>query len=193
MMSAVMAAMDVETDEARWLTYGELAEIRGISVRSATRMAFRHKWRRQAANDGTARVLVPLSALHDKSHGSDMASLISAFEATTAAMREMANQAGIRADMAEKRAEIAEKRADEAEQGWEAERSRAEAIFSRFAAMQAEHAGDRARAELIQAAFDQADTARREAEKALQGRVSDDTPRRARGIVARLRAAWRAE
>ena len=45
--------MDGEIEDGRWLTYAELAELRGISKASATRMSFRHKWRRQ--DETTAR------------------------------------------------------------------------------------------------------------------------------------------
>jgi hypothetical protein len=49
-----------DRDEIRWLTYAELGQARGISTASATRLAFRRKWRRQVGNDKTARVAVPV-------------------------------------------------------------------------------------------------------------------------------------
>lgn len=49
--------------EVRWLSYDELAHIRGISKRSAFRIANRHKWDRRKGNDGTVRVAIPLTAL----------------------------------------------------------------------------------------------------------------------------------
>ena len=52
----------LELDEAgRWMTYGALAKIRGITRPSAERLARRMKWRRQGGNDGFARVLVPVA------------------------------------------------------------------------------------------------------------------------------------
>jgi hypothetical protein len=45
--------------DIRWLTYAELGQARGISTASATRLAFRRKWRRQPGNDGIVRVAVP--------------------------------------------------------------------------------------------------------------------------------------
>ena len=48
-------------DGARRMTYAELAQARGIS--SARRLARRHRWARQAGNDGVVRVTVPLPAL----------------------------------------------------------------------------------------------------------------------------------
>src|SRR4051812_18056037 len=49
--------------DARWLTYAELAQLRGISRASAERLAHRKRWRRQAGNDGRARLLVPLTEI----------------------------------------------------------------------------------------------------------------------------------
>jgi hypothetical protein len=51
--------MDGVGGDVRWMTYAELGRVRGISTASATRLAFRRKWQRQAGNDGTARVAVP--------------------------------------------------------------------------------------------------------------------------------------
>jgi hypothetical protein len=50
-------------DGARRMTYAELAQARGISLASARRLARRHRWARQAGNDGVVRVTVPLPAL----------------------------------------------------------------------------------------------------------------------------------
>jgi hypothetical protein len=49
--------------DARWLTYADLAQLRGISRASAERLAHRKRWRRQAGNDGRARLLVPLTEI----------------------------------------------------------------------------------------------------------------------------------
>ena len=59
-------ATDDDTDETRWLTYDELALARGITKASATRLAFRRRWRRHPGNDGTARVAVPMAELGTK-------------------------------------------------------------------------------------------------------------------------------
>jgi hypothetical protein len=50
-------------DDARRMTYAELAEVRGISVPAARRLTLRHHWAKQTGNDGFVRVSVPLSAL----------------------------------------------------------------------------------------------------------------------------------
>lgn len=54
------------TPDFRWLTYAELAEIRGIDARSAARLVHRRRWRRQKGNDGRTRIAVPLTALRSE-------------------------------------------------------------------------------------------------------------------------------
>jgi hypothetical protein len=56
-----------------WVTYSELAKARGIERRAATRLAQRRRWRRQAGNDGLARVLVPHDWLRPADRGRDIA------------------------------------------------------------------------------------------------------------------------
>jgi hypothetical protein len=46
-------------NDGRWMTYAELADLRGISRKAAARLTLRHGWRRQPGNDGTTRVHVP--------------------------------------------------------------------------------------------------------------------------------------
>jgi len=53
-------------DGARRMTYAEIAEARGISLPSARRLVLRHRWPRQAGNDGVVRVTVPLTALKNQ-------------------------------------------------------------------------------------------------------------------------------
>lgn len=52
--------------DTRWLSYGELADARGISRESAIRIARRRGWPRRTGNDGTVRVAVPRSVLEAK-------------------------------------------------------------------------------------------------------------------------------
>jgi hypothetical protein len=46
-------------DGPRLMTYAEIAQERGITKASAKKLAIRNGWRRQAGNDGLARVRVP--------------------------------------------------------------------------------------------------------------------------------------
>jgi chromosome segregation ATPase len=51
--------MDTDAD-GRWMTYEELAEVRGIDRHSARRLASRLKWQRQKDNQQIVRVYVPV-------------------------------------------------------------------------------------------------------------------------------------
>ena len=46
------ASRDVSADasEGRWMTYAELAQLRGIDKQSAARLTFRRRWRRQKSH-----------------------------------------------------------------------------------------------------------------------------------------------
>ena len=52
--------MDDITPATRRMTYPELGKARGISAKSAERLAQRRRWPRQIGNDGMARVVVPI-------------------------------------------------------------------------------------------------------------------------------------
>src|SRR5215472_3320582 len=56
------ASADMSGD-GRWLTYDELAKVRGISRPSAERLVLRNQWRRQRDNQRVVRILVPLDRL----------------------------------------------------------------------------------------------------------------------------------
>jgi hypothetical protein len=60
-----------DTDSAgTWMTYTELAVVRGIKRSGAVRLVQRYGWRRQPGNDGMARVLVPHDQL-DRRRGTN--------------------------------------------------------------------------------------------------------------------------
>ena len=52
-------SVESSDDGGTWMTKGELARVRRISVASADRLIRRQGWRRQPGNDGRVRVLVP--------------------------------------------------------------------------------------------------------------------------------------
>jgi hypothetical protein len=126
-----------------WLTYAELGKARGTNAAAAKRLAMRRRWRRQAGNDGTTRVSVPVSEVRhwkgdagahtavsagvntDDDTGAD-ASVIKALESAVASLTERAAVAENRADRAEIRAEQAEARVNRAEQSLSEERKRAD-------------------------------------------------------------------
>ena len=112
--------------DGRWLTYDELAELRGIDRASARRLTTRLKWPRRPGNDGTVRILVPLRHLRPPRRSADRPAGIAPFEAALAALREAhASETatlrdtveGLRGTIAraEHRAQYAEAKATEAE------------------------------------------------------------------------------
>ena len=165
----------------RWLTYTELAELRGISKASATRMAFRHKWRRQVGNDGVARVAVPVGREKPPDAPSrdataakrgDTRDGVMVLQEAVASLTKRAEQAETRADRAENRAEQAESRLYKVVE---------DCLVALKGAEQAQKRADGLETELQQA--QQAADALRQA----------DDARRRQGRWARLRAAWRGE
>jgi PIN domain nuclease of toxin-antitoxin system len=177
------------------MTYAELGLARGISAASATRLAFRRKWPRQAGNDGTARVSVPIGedrSQTDRTHDDRMTHqgvimrLVSAFEAATAALRGQLAQANERAEMAERAGDAERNRADRAEQATVAERTRAEDFADRMLVMQAALAAAELATVTERARTDIAEQARREAEGLLARWQADVAAGLSRGLLARL-------
>jgi septal ring factor EnvC (AmiA/AmiB activator) len=62
----------MDQDSGRWLTYPELAGVRGIDKPSAIRLATRKKWRRQRDNRRVVRVLVPPEWLTPRYQSTDL-------------------------------------------------------------------------------------------------------------------------
>jgi hypothetical protein len=194
-----------------WMTYAELGAARGISTASATRLAFRRKWSRQVGNDGIARVSVPVSearAQPDKADASphdarddvmgDISHLASSFVVEIAAMRERAERAEQllrdaeaafaaereQARVAVKQARREAQEAAEAAVAW-LEQARREAQEATEAA--------NAAAEQARVAVGQAQREAQEAAQAVEAWRRADEARKAKGPLARLRAAWRGE
>jgi hypothetical protein len=141
------ASADV-SDDGRWLTYDELAQIRGISRPSAERLVLRNRWRRQRDNQRVVRILVPLDRLSEDTSdhasadtsadvSSDVSGAIGAFEAALeaiksahageiSALRERAETAERRAEAADTDRRAAQVRADQAMRDRDAERQRAD-------------------------------------------------------------------
>ena len=171
--------------DGRWLTYRELAQLRGIDIASAKRQANRGRWRRQKGNSGReVRVLVPDALTADRSAdttadlstdrtadaSADIARLISMFETGLVALREQLA-------VANERAQAAEQRALAAEQGREGAVAQGNEL--------------RARIEVLQASLERATSEAGRAVQALEERERADAARKAQGRWARLRRAWR--
>jgi hypothetical protein len=231
--------------DGRWLTYAELATLRGISKASAERLVFRRHWRRQRGNDHSVRALVPLEFLSGdpspdaSGDGSpdispDTSALLtgalSALEDAVTGLREQLDVANARSERAEADRADERRRAEQAEQGRDGERQRVDRAESdvrelrshaaelqvelaeRQAALdrtQAEAGAARERAAELQAgqelmmdmharalaaaqgALDMARAQATTAHDALRTQRQAEEERRARGLLARLRAAVR--
>jgi hypothetical protein len=171
--------------DGRWVTYDELGRIRGIGRESAVKLVQRKRWRRVRGNDGEARVYVPSDWLlpikaapddaspDDSPHDPpDIPRIMAALEATIGSLTVRAERAEAEADRTIAALKDARERGDR-------ERTRAD------------HAEQRARE--VEAALAAEQAARTKAEGEAAALRQTDQERRARGVMARLKAAWRGE
>jgi len=182
-------------DSARWMTFAELGAARGISKASAIKLIRRHGWRRQRDNQGHVRALVPLTWAEREGDGEpdspagsppDVSPDAGVVAGALAALKTAVMTLREQLDAANARAERAETRADRAEASITGERQRADVLRDRLDAAKAQVAAAEAAAEQERAEAQVA----QDAAEALQ---RADDARRARGLLSRLRAAWRGE
>jgi hypothetical protein len=171
------------SEDGRWLSYAELAELRGITRKAAIRLTQRHQWRRQPGNDGATRVYVPPDIERRQTPRDDAtpddfpAKALVILEAALAEANRRAEGALALADRTLAQLSDAAAEADtlrEAIEGLRAKIARSEVLEAR-AATERDRADARA-----QAAEDVAEELRKA-----------EATRQARGRWARLRAAWR--
>lgn len=200
--------------DARWMSFEQLARLRGISKLSAAALVRRHGWRRQRDNRGRVLALVPNdgpelrrmldqadnpphrpdhqpdNSIRQPNHQPAFETALAAIEAAHAreihALRERADAAQSQADRSTVQLEEAERRADRAEQAVAAERGRADALRERLEAAER-------RAGAAEQAAERGRQHVREAETRIEALRRVDEERKARGRWARLRAAWRGE
>jgi hypothetical protein len=183
-----------DTGDGQWLTYGQLAEARQIGRRAAVRLAQRHHLRRQPGNDGAVRVWVPADmaasspfrpfppatpeADADADTDDTLAADATPFHALALAVLEDAlRSADARADAA---IALADKLASElADAGDRSER---------LARDLADAKGDLS---FIRAALDRTQAEARAARERTEALQRENDARKARGLLARLRAAVR--
>lgn len=111
------------TPATRRMTYAELGSARGISPKSAERLAQRRHWPRQLGNDGIARVLVPFGEdrvsprRQGRHHAPDNGERLEASvpdigDVIRAAIREVIVPLSAQLEVANRRADRAERRAE---------------------------------------------------------------------------------
>jgi hypothetical protein len=208
------SAGDIAGDNAgdiTWLSYAELGQARGISAASAKRLAIRRHWRRRPGNDGTTRVAVPMAEAaprEDKAgdgpgdNTGDVTRLVAALEAAIAASGERAqtdaamlatlqnllDQANSRADKAEASADTILDAFSRASSDIQAQLEQARTDVQ--AADQRAEASEQARATAERAHAEAAVSVVALSEQ-LEAFEAEAAARQARGVLARLRAAWR--
>jgi hypothetical protein len=176
-----------EGSDFRWMTYGELGQARGITVASARSLAYRRNWRRQAGNDRTMRVAVPLDEADQRPGNAATDSVervVRDLESAVATLREQLERERARADEATEAAERAAARVTEL-------RAVAEmAALVRVSLERALTAEEAARAQTEMALeFVRLALAKAEAETAALHQVEQDRSGRRR--FDRIKAAWR--
>jgi chromosome segregation ATPase len=178
----------------RWMTFAELAVARGISKASASKLVRRHKWRRQTDNQGSVRILVPAEALDSPTVSPmDISAVIKPLETAIIALREQLESTENQLDRAENRAEQAETRADRAERAIADERNRADRAESSRDTERSRADELRDRLDDLGSKLDDAPAELATAQDQNEALRRAEAERRARGVLARLKAAWRGE
>jgi hypothetical protein len=158
---------DGTTGEAgRWLSYAELAELRGITRKAAARLTLRHQWRRQPGNDGATRVWVPETEIPHRQPPR---------QGPPEALGDLDTDGPLTAANARADAAIA----------------LADRLLTQLTEAQTVVTSERSRADELRAALERACAEAARAVQALEERDRADAERKARGRWARLRAAWR--
>jgi hypothetical protein len=181
--------------DGAWMTYKQLAEVRHISPRAAVRMTQRHRLRRQPGNDGQVLVWVPhdmaepsqrQSQRDDRGDDARDTGLLAAFEDAVAGLRGQLDATNARADRAEAALTEANRRAASA-------LSLAEGTLAQLADTNARADRAEGRVAAIQTGLDVARTEARAARERAEAAEREIDARKARGLLARLRAAVRGE
>ena len=163
-----------------WLTYREIGARLGLNVEAVRTRVRRAGWRTQPGNDGRARVLVPDRAFVEPVGQSS--------DRVNDGVNKTGDLSGLVALLT-----AAEARISRLEKQVEAERDRVNEARSEVDRLRGEVTDLTARADRAEQASTLADAARQEAVQATEALRRADADRKARGLLARLRAAWRGE
>jgi hypothetical protein len=186
-----------EWNHIRWMSYDELGQARGINATSAKRLALRRKWRRQADNDGTPRVAVPLREATTQpgraAASKDVGRLVSGLEAALSTLQEQLKFEHSRAEQAVDAAQLSAERLAAAEaQVKNLESATKMAALVRQSLERALTAEEAARADAEAALADERAARANEHAEASALRETEQALRPL-GRIARLRQAWRGD
>jgi hypothetical protein len=158
--------------DGAWLSFAELGRARGISRASAARLVRRRKWRKRTDNHGMVQVFVPAGADEpaDRQPGHPT-------EALRASAGGHPTDVSHAINVLETAVTTLREQLERSEQG----RDRAELATKEL----------RGELEAARAALERATGEAARAVQALEERDRADAERKARGVLARLRAAWR--
>jgi hypothetical protein len=194
---------DDAANDFKWLSYGELSQARGISTASAIRLAFRRKWRRQDGNDGTVRVAVPVDEAKPQAEvtdsdadgvGRDIGQVVGLLETAATMLRERGEAADGMLAALHANAEEALARAEAATATEREARRRAEVATAGAEARLAQFREELERVSREAEARRMAEQVAREKAEAEAAQFrQENQARRDRGLLARLRAAFRRE
>lgn len=119
-----------DTGNTQWMSYDELASIRGITRDAAKRLSFRRKWGRTRGNDNTSRIAVPIAELKALTrHPGDDTVMTPAFTPVSSPLpADVALADALRSQVADlvMRLDRAERRLEDVEAAASAERSTAQ-------------------------------------------------------------------
>jgi hypothetical protein len=177
--------MTTDVSDGAWMTYGQLADARQITRRAAIRLAQRRRWRREKGNDGFARVFVP--AVMTTPRGDDAATIDAEPDDDTTTTAFETALAAIEAAHARELASLQE-RVAAAEQAQARAQGMVEQLAGAVHDMEVAGRVERAR---LQHDLDAARAAAQTAQEAAEALRLEASARKARGLAARLRAAWR--
>jgi Xaa-Pro aminopeptidase len=202
--------VDGDGGNGQWLTYDQVADVRGTSRDAVIRWVQRRRLRRQLGNDGRVLVLVPpsvvadvgaprtpqrnprgdVSGVGDNAPPNAPPDMVEVWRAAIDALRSQLGRAdqredALRAELEQIRVQArdAEETARMAQEAAEAMQTAIDELKVGQTLMVDRHATELAQAQEAASIATNALNAARRAEEA----------RKARGLVARLRAAWRGE
>ena len=188
-----------------WLTYQQIGERFGLGTEAARTRVRRAGWRTQPGNDGRTLALVPddaeLRPAGDRASGPagdretdrDETALTDLLTGALTALEDAVSVLREQLDAANARADAERARADRSDAAVAGERSRSDVLRSRLDEMiEARAEADRAIAEERLRA-DAAHTTAHAAQQAAEELRRADEARKARGLLAQLRSAWRGE
>jgi hypothetical protein len=194
-----------------WLTYAQAGERFGLTSDAIRMRARRRGWRSQPGNEGRTLILVPDdTTIEPRSRSlegspkrtAEQSEIVERFLDRIEAADARAATSEHRAEQAERRAERFETRAEHAEQRADAERARADQLRETLDITAGELAATerrlREKLDLAEAILGIAQRQAREAEQE-RDRAEDavavlrqaETDRKAKGLLARLRDAWK--